>query len=837
MRLATICSSRLLIPILIVAALAQALPAGGQELVEVGSMPYGPCYATALNSARDVAFLGNGSVLQAVDLSYPYDPVLVGELRLTGAVHAMFYGGERLYVANGHGGLRIITMEYEVDEANVVTGVKFTQINPETGLADEGLTDARDLEVLNNYAYIANGRSGLAVVDVQDPSTPKLLGSYPIWDASLGESGEVLDVAVLGGRAYVAAGADGLLIIDVSDPANMQGVTLPSDATPIVATNVSSVTVAGNLLYILDRTAGLSVVDMTNEDYPGQYLQDDSGIPYFDTGGDKISLTVLYEDSLNGTAFVADGTTGISLVDVTDPRNLELMVVSQDTNGYIYHLDTDGSVTRVYATTGYILVADDNGGLRIMEKIDGNPDYLWEVGHYDTPGLASDIAISGEVAYIADGDGVRVYDISSPLAFPELGMVALERDIRGIAASGNYAYVTAPDGVHLIDATTPSTIKTTPIITQGLAIPARKVAVLNDVLSMTSEVPDTDGDPNTDPGSRLCIFDVLEPTKPRELAYKSVTGMGLGLAMDENMTYVIGSDGLYALDRSKLPDAQLRSITTSVPSISTPVRVALSGNFAYVTDAGGLCALNVADAEGLGAREEDRLVFFGSQLTNVAVAGPTEYEAEKDTLHQAAYAVGDNKLHVIDVTRSKDSSGQESVVLTELDPLSLPLDKDGDVLATSGNRVYAIAGAAGVRIYGVDRDAPVANAGADISIFSGFTAYLNAEASTDDVAIMKYNWRCLNSNIEPSDADKTEARFITPRVSEPTQYEFELTVEDKAGRTSTDTMVVTVKPYTGRGESSSGSSGCTLSPEAGFRAEWLFLAGLMAVLRLRRRKR
>jgi hypothetical protein len=832
MRFATICSSRLLIPILLAVALAQALPAGGQELVEVGSMPYGPCYAAALNSARDVAFLGNGSVLQAVDLSYPYEPVLVGELRLTGAVHAMFYGGERLYVANGHGGLRIITMEYEVDEANVVTGVKFTQINPDGGLADEGLTDARELEVLNNHAYIANGRNGLAVVDVQDPSAPKLLGSYPIWDASLGESGEVLDVAVLGGRAYVAAGADGLVVIDVSDPANMQEVTLPSDATPIVATNVSSVTMAGNLLYILDRTAGLSVVDLTDANDPRQYIQQSSGTPYFDTGGDKISVTVLIESSLNGTAFVADGATGVSLVDVTDPENLELLVVSQDTSGYIYHLDTEGSVTKIHATTGYIFIADDNGGLRVLEKIEGNPDYLWEVGHYDTPGLARHIAISGEVAYIADGDGVRVYDISSPLAFPELGMVALASDIQGIAASGNHAFVTAPDGLHLVDATKTSSVTTTLVFTKSLAVPAHNVAVVNDVLSMTS------GNPNIDPGSRLCIFDVLEPTKPKELAYKSVTGMGLRLAVDENLTYVVGSSGLYALDRKKLPDAELRLITTDIPSMSTPVRVAVSGSYAYVTDPSGLWVLNVADAvSGLDAREVGKVDHSGSQLTNVAVAGPTEYEEGKNTLYQAAYAVGDYALHVIDVTRSKDSSGQESVALTELDPLTLPLDKDGDILATSGNRVYAIAGAAGVRIYGVDRDAPVANAGADIAVFSGFTAYLNAEASTDDVAIMKYNWRCLNSNIVPSDGDKSEARFITPKVSQPTQYEFELTVEDKAGRTSTDTMVVTVNPYTGRKDSGGGSSGCTLSPEAGFRAEWLFLAGLMAVLRLRRRKR
>ncbi|WP_027368784.1 PKD domain-containing protein [Desulfocurvibacter africanus] len=813
MRLATICSSRLLIPILIVVALAQTLPAGGQELVEVGSMPYGPCYATALNSARDVAFLGNGSVLQAVDVFSPLEPVLVGELQLPGAVHDLFYGGERLYVANGHGGLRVITMEYETDDAGMVTKVEFTEIGSVVG----SLTDARNLDIVNNRAYIANGRHGLAVVDVEDPTQPELLGSYPM-------SGEALEVAVHPAteRAYVAAGVvserSGLFIIDVQDPASMQEITHTYDAT-----DVSSVAVVGNLLYVLDRTneKGLCVITGINTNTPVQHL-------YFDTGGDKVSITVHNSSTLNQIVFVADGASGVSIVDVTDPDGFQMK-----SGGFIGggdHLDTPGFAAKVYATPGTdtTLVADDNGGLRIVGKI-GNMEGLWEMSFYDTPGLARGIAISGDVAYIADGDGVRVYDVSSPLAFPELGMVALAKDFKGIAASGNVAYVTAPDGLHLVDATKPSTITTTPIFEElgNEDIPARKVAVVNNVLSMTN------GDP--DNGIILCILDVTTPSQPRDLDYPSMPpSLGLGIAMDKDMTYVAGSDGLYAIDRNKLPGT-LRSIG----SLNSSVRVAVLGGYAYVTDADGLCILDVANAvDGAAARLTGRWPNpLSLTPTTVAVAGPTVYAVGENTLHQTVYAVGDNTLHVIDVTRVKNAEGVESDTITELAPLTLPLDKEGDILATSGNRVYVIAGAAGVRIYGVDRDAPVANAGADISLFSGFTAYLNAEASTDDVAVMKYNWRCLNSNIVPSDGDKSEARFITPKVSQPTQYEFELTVEDKAGRTSTDTMVVTVKPYTGRGEPSSGSSGCTLSPEAGFRAEWLFLAGLMAVLRLRRRKR
>ncbi len=799
MRLAMLLCKRLLFLFLMPVVLAQALPARGQdaELVEVGSMPYGPCYAATLNSSAEVAFLGNGSVLQALELTYPYEPKLVGELRLPGAIHAMFYGDDKLYVANGHGGLRIIGMKYTVAGTGLVTKVEFTEIG-----ALESLTDARHLDVWDNKAYVANGRHGLAVVDVSEPAQPVLLGSYRM----PGEArGEALEVAVHPGdsvngglptRAYVAAGASGLHIVDVENPAGMQPVT-----HSFKASDVSSVAVVGNLLYILDREEGLCAVTGINTDHPVEQ------VPYFDTGGDKVSVTVHNSSTLNQIAFVADGASGVCIVDVATPGSFEMKA-----GGFIGggdHLNTPGFATRVYATPGTdtVLVADDNGGLRVLGKA-GSVEGLWEMSQHDTPGLARAIAISGDVAYIADGDGVRVYDISSPLAFPELGMVALTRDFQGIAASGNYAYVTAPDGLHLVNATKPSAITTTPIFDMG--IPARKVAVLDGVLSLTSS--------NARGGVTLCVLNVLTPTQPKVLAaptnMPAGVGLGVGVAMDKKLTYLAGDDGLYVLDRNNY-SAGLRW----VGGLADSSRVAISGDYAYLTDADGLGILSVPNAVGgIEPREVGRLnnSVVGS-LTTVAVAG-------KDV-----YAVGDNELHVIDATNINNPQ--------DIGTLTLPLDREGDVLATSGNRVYAIAGAAGVRIYGVDRDPPVANAGADISIFSGFSVFLRADASTDDVAIVKYDWKCLDPNIELNAADTDEARFIAPQVSQPTRYEFELTVEDKAGRSDTDTMVVTVNPYPKRDKSSSASSGCSLNPEAGFSAEWLLLAALLVALRVRRGQR
>ncbi len=60
-----------------------------------------------------------------------------------------------------------------------------------------------------SYAYVADGSSGLQVIDVSNPASPTLAGSYDTPDYAFG-------VFVAGSYAYVADRETGLLIFDVS---------------------------------------------------------------------------------------------------------------------------------------------------------------------------------------------------------------------------------------------------------------------------------------------------------------------------------------------------------------------------------------------------------------------------------------------------------------------------------------------------------------------------------------------------------------------------------------------------------------------------------------------
>jgi hypothetical protein len=85
---------------------------------------------------------------------------------------------------------------------------------------------AYGVQVVGNYAYVADRDSGLQIIDISNPTTPTLKGNYDT-------SGYAWGVQVVGNYAYVADGYSGLQIIDISNPS-----TPPSKAIMIHLTGL-----------------------------------------------------------------------------------------------------------------------------------------------------------------------------------------------------------------------------------------------------------------------------------------------------------------------------------------------------------------------------------------------------------------------------------------------------------------------------------------------------------------------------------------------------------------------------------------------------------------------
>jgi hypothetical protein len=85
--------------------------------------------------------------------------------------------------------------------------------NPGTPVYEDTDGSAHGVTISGNYAYIADETSGLAIIDISDPTNP----GTPVYKAT---SYKAKSVAVSGNYAYVIDQSSGLAIIDISDKAN-----------------------------------------------------------------------------------------------------------------------------------------------------------------------------------------------------------------------------------------------------------------------------------------------------------------------------------------------------------------------------------------------------------------------------------------------------------------------------------------------------------------------------------------------------------------------------------------------------------------------------------------
>ncbi|GAG71715.1 unnamed protein product, partial [marine sediment metagenome] len=112
-----------------------------------------------------------------------------------------------------------------------------------------------------NYAYMASGGPGIQIINISDPASPKLTGSY-------NTPGRDSDVFISGGYAYVTdeyvtSKTTGLQILNISNPSNP---TLTGSYN-IAPKDANSVFVSGNYAFMADDD-GLRVLDVTDPANP-----------------------------------------------------------------------------------------------------------------------------------------------------------------------------------------------------------------------------------------------------------------------------------------------------------------------------------------------------------------------------------------------------------------------------------------------------------------------------------------------------------------------------------------------------------------------------------------
>jgi hypothetical protein len=303
------------------------------------------------------------SRLKIIDVSDPENPSLLCSLTTPGSCNYVTVVDTLVYVADGYNhGLRIINVS-DLEHPTTVGSV----LTP---------GQAVSVAVDGDIAYVADGYAGVSIIDVSDPVSPVLLGTYN-W-------GWVSSVTVKNSIAYVASYA--LTIADVSDPLNP--VILCNYETP--GEPYSSV-VEDSTAYIADQEAGILVLDIADPQNPML-------IGTYDTPGVAQYLKVI-----NNVAYVADTSSGLQIIDIADPQNPALLV----------H-DNTGVIAQCVVDENNIAYVAGNAGLDILDVSDPlNPILLGSCG---VDGYECSMTIEDDFAYVSgvgqENGALTIIDIS-----------------------------------------------------------------------------------------------------------------------------------------------------------------------------------------------------------------------------------------------------------------------------------------------------------------------------------------------------------------------------------------------------------------------------------------
>jgi len=495
--------------------------------------------AMAVAVAGDYAYVADRNpYLRIVDVSDPLSPTVVGSYRP---------GVSGWYIAD-------VTVSGTVAYAGYSTQLFIVDVTTPTQPVEIGryATRANDIVVVGTTAFVVAGGDGFRQIDVSEPTTPTLVGTY---DTPSSASAS----AISGTVAYVADGATGLLSIDITEP--MTPTEVGRQDTPGVAQDVA---LSGPYAFVADSNRGVRILDIGNATAPSE-------VSAYDLPSASGSVAVSGTHAFVGEYYYSSGASEslgvLRAVDLSSPATL----TQTDT----YTLPDRGCGVVVQGPYAY--VAANGSGLQIVDV--SNPGSLVFVGEVDTPKLAMGVAVSATTVYVADGNGgMRIVDASN--AAVPVGVGHLPGDIASIALKGRYAFLAGRHGMLVADISesmTPTVVATYSlgycpdvVVTGTLAYVAADdeglhVVDISDPLSPTQvvAVPSVDAQGVQvvgnklyvvagDSGDGLTVMDISSPEDPRVIGYhrasmmnyKDVALLDVPGSVDPYMVVAAGGHGL-----------------------------------------------------------------------------------------------------------------------------------------------------------------------------------------------------------------------------------------------------------------------------------------------------
>ena len=300
-----------------------------------------------------------------------------------------------------------------------------------------GLPDPRDVRVIGRYAYIADFLSptDLKVIDIGDPLSPILKSSF-------NNPGNISDLDVINGFAYGADGTNGLKIINVGNPLS------PSlTSTFNTPGHAQDVKISGQHAYVADGFSGLQIINIANPSLPTFTSNAGANIGIIIGSGTVGGVSAV--DIVGNYAYTiskANSRLWLQIINIADKSKPSKL------GEYSFTIGQDGVVSHVSVVNNYAFIAAGDQGLKIIDV--SNPTTPFPIGSYSytSGGEAFDVQVVGNYAFVAMGfKGLDVIDISNPSApvlaasynpLIEHGGLSLQNFVTSVEIVDKHAFLT-----------------------------------------------------------------------------------------------------------------------------------------------------------------------------------------------------------------------------------------------------------------------------------------------------------------------------------------------------------------------------------------------------------
>jgi hypothetical protein len=268
----------------------------------------------------------------------------------------------------------------------------------------------------------------------------------------------------------------------------------------------------------------------------------------------------------------------------------------------------------VYAADGGQLEPDTGGALRVVDVSD--PHAPAQVGYCNLSGFALNVAVVGNLAYVAAYDGLHIIDVSDHQNPREVGHCMDVAMTFGVEVAGDYAYVgfgnpdyaTLMGVVSVSDSLNPQRVG----YCGAPGIWWAAIAVSGNYAFLA----------NHEGGLR--IIDVSDPQNPHDVAHDSTDAVGV--AVSGSHAYVTSETSFHVLDVSN-PLTPMR--VGSCP-LALGTDIAVNGGYAYVSfgTSGESCGVRVIRISNPQNPQEVAHYKTPGYATGIAVGGGYIYIAQ-----------------------------------------------------------------------------------------------------------------------------------------------------------------------------------------------------------------